>query len=98
MATQLAPPPSRKSLAFHTLDPLMASIMCYGSGAMLASRYLPGGSRRGDSKANFRQGVSFLQHLWTLAWECSPALAGPRLLLNTSPRKSANTTASPGAV
>jgi putative flippase GtrA len=51
--------------------------------------------RHGDSKADFRQGLRFLQHLWTLAWECSPALAAPRVLLSTGPRKSADTTVSP---
>jgi dolichol-phosphate mannosyltransferase len=37
--------------------------------------------RFGDSKADLSQGFRFLQHLMTLAWECSPAFAVPRLLL-----------------
>ncbi len=32
------------------------------------------------SKANFRQGLRFLRHLATLAWDCSPALALPRMM------------------
>jgi hypothetical protein len=32
------------------------------------------------SKADFRQGLRFLKHLGTLAWDCSPALGLPRML------------------
>jgi dolichol-phosphate mannosyltransferase len=32
------------------------------------------------SKANFRQGLRFLRHLSTLVWDCSPALALPRMM------------------
>jgi dolichol-phosphate mannosyltransferase len=32
-----------------------------------------------DSKADFHQGVRFLHHLATLAWDCSPLLAAVRL-------------------
>jgi putative flippase GtrA len=43
--------------------------------------------RHGASKANFAQGLRFLQHLSTLAWDCSPALAAPRFLLSAGARK-----------
>jgi len=43
--------------------------------------------RHGDSKADFNQGLRFLQHLWTLAWECSPAFSLARVVLNTGLRK-----------
>jgi dolichol-phosphate mannosyltransferase len=35
--------------------------------------------QHGDSKANIRQGLQFLQHLAILVWDCSPVLAVPRL-------------------
>jgi len=34
----------------------------------------------GASKADLRQGLRFLKHLLTLAWDCSPALAPLRIL------------------
>jgi putative flippase GtrA len=42
--------------------------------------------RHGDSKADFRQGLRFLRHLSTLAWECSPLLTAPRMLVTTAAR------------
>lgn len=36
----------------------------------------------GESKADLRQGLRFLQHLVTLAWDCSPLFAMPRGPLN----------------
>lgn len=45
--------------------------------------------RYGTSKATFRQGVQFLRHIATLAWDCSPAFLLPRWLVrhpgNVSP-------------
>jgi dolichol-phosphate mannosyltransferase len=38
------------------------------------------------SKADFRQGLRFLKHLGTLAWDCSPALGIPRMLSGGAPR------------
>jgi dolichol-phosphate mannosyltransferase len=43
----------------------------------------------GDSKADLRQGVRFLRHLALLIWDCSPALAVPRILARTNPRRTA---------
>jgi dolichol-phosphate mannosyltransferase len=41
----------------------------------------------GDSKADLRQGLQFLEHLRTLIWDCSPAFMLPRHLFGTSPTK-----------
>jgi dolichol-phosphate mannosyltransferase len=34
----------------------------------------------GNSKADMRQGLVFLRHLFTLFWDCSPLLAAPRFV------------------
>jgi dolichol-phosphate mannosyltransferase len=36
--------------------------------------------QHGDSKADFRQGLRFLEHVCRLVWECSPSMAIPRSL------------------
>jgi dolichol-phosphate mannosyltransferase len=41
--------------------------------------------RHGTSKADFRQGVCFLQHLATLAWTCSPLFTLPRAVCSARP-------------
>ena len=36
--------------------------------------------QHGESKADLRQGLRFLRHLATLAWDCSPVFAPARLV------------------
>jgi dolichol-phosphate mannosyltransferase len=43
--------------------------------------YAFGERRSGESKADFRQGLWFLEHLLLLIWQCSPALWLPRAML-----------------
>jgi dolichol-phosphate mannosyltransferase len=50
----------------------------WGQAAEVPYRFEP--RQFGTSKADLRQGLRFLRHLATLAWDCSPALAPIRAL------------------
>jgi dolichol-phosphate mannosyltransferase len=49
--------------------------------------------RYGESKADLRQGLQFLEHLTKLVWECSPMFTLPRVLTAPHPRHATDTSA-----
>lgn len=51
--------------------------------------------RHGRSKASMREGLRFVGHLATLLWQCSPALALPRLAIQRARRRRATIQPSP---